>query len=157
MVRAHQDLQRRVVGQLSVGQLSVGQFSVGQWCRRHGYSFPSRAGGPRALSSKQPQLGADALSHARGVRRSLSWAPSRIRASILLFAASPTRLRCTTRPWTKMRPGKVNAPRCICPPDARAPCHTAMRGHASSSQPRGARLLGSPQGRRPSVTVWAGP
>jgi len=98
--------------------------------------FPSCTGGLGELSSKQSQLGADALSHTRGVRRSQSWAPSHIRAPTLPSTASPTRLRCTTRPWTKLRRGKVNAPRCICPPEGRAPCHTAMRGRASSSQPK---------------------
>ena len=99
-------------------------------------SPPPCTGGGAAVPLKWPQFGADALSHARGVRWFLSWAPPYVRTPIRLPCGPPTHQRCTTRPWTRMRPGQVNARRYICRPGGCAPCDTATQGRASSSQPR---------------------
>jgi uncharacterized integral membrane protein len=115
-------------------------------------SFPPCSGEAGAVSSKWSQLGADALSHARGVSWFPSWVPPYVRSPMPLPGGPPTPLRCITRPWTRMRPGQVNARRYTCRPAGCAPCHTAMQGHASSSPPKRRPPRWLTAGRRPQGT-----
>jgi hypothetical protein len=138
----------------------IQMFARGQCCRpawiarrtgrREPLSYPGTAGTadaprrqpvhgqePEAVWSGQSQLGTDTLSYARGVRWSPPWATRYTRAPMRLLPALPIRLRCTTHLSTKMRRGQVGAGRYICRPEVCAPCDTATKGPASSSQPKG--------------------
>jgi len=111
-----------------------------------------RSGEAGAVSLKWSQFGADALSHARGKSWFPSWIPPYVRSPMPLPSGPPTPLRCITRPWTRMRPGQVNAGRYTCRQAGCAPCHTAMQGHASSSPPKRQPPRWLTAGRRPQGT-----